>query len=171
MWERCTDLWFTRHQVLDRAGACFDDPAVAQLFGNSDCAATAPELTELDLKRLAMIEAMSDELGCDGNVDGGSLRILRADLRQKLEFVPVPTTEVRGCYLWSGEPVVIFAGPDEASEVIDAAVYGEDIFWEYDTPGAPEGWAFVTVYLDGALSRLGWTNEPVDPASCGAMVE
>lgn len=118
-----------------------------------------------------MIEAMSDELNCSGEVDAGALRILRTDLRQRLELLPVPTTAVRGCYLWSGEPILVFAGPDEASEVFGAAIHGEDIFWEYATPGAPEGWTFVTVYLDGALSKLGWTNQPIDPAMCGAMVE
>lgn len=169
-WDICADFWLTRGMILDRAGACFDEPQAVALFGNENCQGAAPELSADDAGKLEIITAREVELGCSDD-DLSALRTMRLDLRFRLEEIPVPVVRPRGCLHWTGDPVYLSAGPALGSADLGAAQHGDDIFWEHDLPDTPAGWTFVTVYLDGQLLSLGWAEAPVNTADCGAITE
>ncbi len=172
MWDICSDLWLSQGQILDRAGQCFEDPARAALFGNDGCRPEGPALDEAAAQKLSLLASRAASLGCEPI--GGETRALlgqRLDLRMGLDEIPIAATKPRGCLQWTGDAVYLYAGPSLDARIIGAAEYGDDIFFEHDTPGTPAGWQYLTIYLDGEQTTLGWTDMEVDEALCGAMTD
>ncbi len=168
-WDQCDDLWFARNQILDRAGYCFGSALGQSLFDNSNCVTKTPELNALELRKVEMARALEQILDCKVDTTQHSLPISLLGLRLALEDIPVISEYASGCLRWGGAPIELRAGHRDNAPVFGSVHPGEDIVWEYETPGAPEGWEFITVYLDGVQIMLGWSNTPVDYEKCGGL--
>lgn len=165
----CTDLWLSRVLLLDRAGECLIDPLAERLFG-APCAQDISKAGAADQNALAAIRRRETALDCNGP-DERALRLLRPDLRSRLETLPIPVTAPTGCLYWQGEPVYLSAAPDESAAILGAAEWGDDVFFEHDSLEPRGDWRFVTVYLDGQLTGLGWTRGLRTLEDCGGLID
>ncbi len=165
-WDHCQDLWFTRNQLFDRAGYCFKTPLGKAVFDNSNCTTSEAQLSPTDWQKVEIIRSFERDLGCAIDTTNGVLSIPLIGLRFELEDVPIISEFASGCLGWNGPSVPLYAGHRPGAPLFGFDNPGDDIVWEYEYPGMPAGWEFITVYRDGVQVMLGWSNTPIDYGLC-----
>jgi hypothetical protein len=164
--EFCDDLWFSRNQLYDRAGYCFSTPLGQAVFDNSDCIGKDVTLEPGGDALVAYIRDLEIREGCDVNTSGTTLEVANMDLRFELETVVARSEYASGCLGWQGPSLALTAGPRPGSPLLSTVEPGDDITWEYEPVGWPEGWEFITVYRDGVQIGLGWHPGQIDYDLC-----
>lgn len=164
--DPCDDLWFSRNQLYDRAGYCFSSPLGKAVFDNADCTGTEVSLEPGGDELVAYVQGMEDLFACAVDTSATSLDIANIPLRLRLETVVALSEFASGCLGWTGEAIPLRAGPREEAEVISVAMPGDDLVWEYEGIGWPEGWSFLTIYRDEAQVALGFTRSTIDYDLC-----
>ncbi len=167
--DPCDDLWFSRNQLFDRAGYCFSTPLGKAVFDNSDCIGKEVTLEPGGDALVAYIQGMERSFDCHVDTQATSLDIANIGLRFRLETVVALSEYSSGCLGWTGAAVPLFAGPRDDAEVISVAMPGDDIVWEYEPLGWPEGWSFVTAYRDGLQTALGFSRAEFDEDLCTGL--
>lgn len=165
-WDHCQDLWFTRNQLFDRAGYCFKTPLGRAVFDNSDCTTSNAQLSSPDWQKVEIIRSLESDYGCAIDTSRGGLDIPLVGLRFELEDIPIISEFASGCLGWFGPPVPLYAGHRPGAPLFGYANPGDDIVWEYEYPGMPAGWEFITVYQNGVQVMLGWSNTVIDHGLC-----
>lgn len=168
-WTPCEDLWFSRNQLYDRAGYCFSTPLGQAIFDNSDCTGKDVSLEPGGGEIVAFVRDMEERLDCKVDTSATSIDIPHIDLRFRLETVVALSEIASGCLGWTGDPIPLRAGPRDGAEVLSVAMPGDDIVWEYEPIGWPEGWSFVTAYRDGEQTALGFTRDDMDYDLCTGL--
>lgn len=164
--DPCDDLWFSRNQLYDRAGYCFSSPLGRAIFDNADCTGTDVTLEPGGTDLVTYIQEMEAVLECAVDTSATSLDIANIPLRLRLETVVALSEFASGCLGWTGEAIPLRAGPRDAAEVIAVAMPGDDLVWEYEGLGWPEGWSFLTIYRDEAQIALGFARDDLDYDLC-----
>lgn len=167
--DPCDDLWFSRNQLYDRAGYCFSTPLGKAVFDNADCTGTEVTLEPGGNDLVTYVQDMEDLFDCAVNTSATSLDIENIALRLRLETVVVLSEFASGCLGWTGEAIPLRAGPREEAEVISVAMPGDDLVWEYEGLGWPEGWSFFTIYRDESQVALGFARDAIDYDLCTGL--
>lgn len=167
--DPCEDLWFSRNQLYDRAGYCFSTPLGQAVFDNADCTSKEVALEPGGAEILRYVQEMESLLACSVDTSATQIDIENLGLRFRLETVVALSEFASGCLGWTGEPIPLRAGPRDEAEVISVAMPGDDITWEYEPIGWPEGWSFITVYRDGAQTALGFARDEIDYDLCTGL--
>ena len=161
----CDDLWFSRNQLYARAGYCFASPLGKAVFGNAGCTGTEVRLRPGEAQLVAQVKALEAETGCKVDPGRTVLEVDNIALRLRLEVPVVRSEFASGCLGWTGGPLALLAGPDDASAPIARIETGDDIAWEYEAAPWPEGWSFLTGYRNGTQTALGWHRD-IDQGLC-----
>ncbi|MBV7380371.1 DUF4453 domain-containing protein [Maritimibacter dapengensis] len=162
----CDEMWFVRNLAFDRAGYCFGSRLGAAVFDNSDCIGTQITLAPDVREATAMIRESEAYLGCDVNTEATGLALSRMPLLRQLSDLPIPTEyDGSACLGWTGPDIPLRSGHAVDALVVGSAQAGLDIVWEYEWLENP-GWEFISVYRDGEVLAMGWSNTPVDIDLC-----
>jgi hypothetical protein len=167
--DPCDDLWFSRNQLYDRAGFCFSTPLGQEVFDNADCIGKEVTLEPGGEDLVAYIQEMEAMLECAVDTSATSLDIENIALRLRLETVVVLSEFASGCLGWTGAAIPLRAGPRDEAEVISVAMPGDDLVWEYEGLGWPEGWSFFTIYRDESQVALGFARDAIDYDLCTGL--
>lgn len=93
----CDDLWFSRNQIMDRAGYCFSSRLGQSIFDNSDCTGTSVEVeVEVEPEDQLLLEAIREQeayFECRVNTRRTRLEIEDVAFRLRLDDLPAPMEE------------------------------------------------------------------------------
>lgn len=168
-WTACEDLWFSRNQLYDRAGYCFVSALGQAVFDNSGCTGSEVALEPGGDELVAYIREREAVLECDVDTSASGLAIPNISLRQRLEQVVALSEYASGCLGWTGDAILLRAGPRFDAEVVSVAMPGDDLTWEYEPIGWPDGWAFLTAYRGQEQVGLGWMESEIDYDLCTGL--
>lgn len=165
--DYCSDYWFVRNQVFDRAGYCFQSTLGQAIFDNSDCVPGEVELRPADQALVNEIREIEARLGCRVDTGRASLPILLIGLRLRLEDLAARDEHSgSACFGYKGAPFTLHAGHRADAQVLGTVQPGDDLFFRYSTPQAPAGWDYVEVEHGGSPKGLGWFSIPFSADLC-----
>jgi hypothetical protein len=167
-WSPCDDLWFARNQIFARAGYCFASPLGQGVFGNDGCIGKDVTLEPGGAEAVAFAREGEAMLECKIDTSRTQLDIPQLALRLRLEAVPVlDAISASGCLDWQGPTLPLRLGPRSGAEVIAEVERGDDIVWEYNFFGIPDGWSFLSLYRGNTQIGFGWSDAVIDETLCG----
>lgn len=161
----CEDLWFTRNQVMDRAGYCFESNLARSVFDNSDCIGQDVRLAPDQEALVAEIRALEAEIGCRVNTRGTVLDLEDIGIRQSLIDLPVLDTLAGGCLGWLGPPRPLHAGRSQTTPVIGLIEPGDFVRYNHRLD---DGWFYVTTHGPSwsGLRAGGWQAGDLTTVTC-----
>jgi hypothetical protein len=153
----CEDIWFTRNQIMDRAGYCFSSPLGRALFDNADCRGSEVALDPAAQAQVAEIQALEARHGCRVDTGRGWLDMPDLAFRRALWDLPIRDEFEGGCLGWTGPAVALHAGHRPGSPMIGRVDPGDYISFAYLPV---DGWTYVTTHAPvwGPLRSAGWLN-------------
>ncbi|MBK0327074.1 DUF4453 domain-containing protein [Rhodobacteraceae bacterium F11138] len=160
----CEDAWFTRNQIMDRAGYCFSTPLGRAMFDNSDCVGT--QVRPDPYYQPVIDEILKREAQHNCRVDTGRqwLDLEDVQFRRALSDFPIKDEFEGGCLGWTGAQTPLYAGYREPFRAIGQITQGDYVHFGHNAVhGAGEaGWAYVTIHQPawGAFKSAGWLYWP-----------
>jgi hypothetical protein len=161
----CEDLWYTRNQVMDRAGYCFESTLARALFDNGDCVGQDVRLTADQEAMVADIRALEAQIGCRVNTRDTWLDLDDLGIRQSLIDLPVLDLLSGGCLGWLGPPRTLHAGRSELAPPIGRLEPGDFVRYDHRLE---DGWFYVTTHGPSwsGLRAGGWLQGDLTTAAC-----
>lgn len=160
----CDDLWFTRNQIMDRAGYCFGSTLGQTMFDNRDCIGKSVTLTPDQTHLVNAIRKSEQDFGCKVNTGQRRLDLDDKFIREELIDLPLRDEFESACLGYLGTPVPLFAGRNPATPQTGIIVPGDYVSFSHYGFG---NWAYVTArYSDFSIKSGGWTNTGFAEKSC-----
>ncbi|WP_421724477.1 DUF4453 domain-containing protein [Bauldia sp.] len=162
--DGCHDLWFTRNQVMDRAGYCFGSTLGQAVFDNSDCTGKSVTLGADDRALVKQIQALEAQFQCRVDTSQATLDLDDVAIRRQLKDLPIAEEFPGGCLGWLGPETPLHAGHSRATDVIGRILPGDYVGYFH----IPEGkWTYVTAAdTNWTLKSGGWLKEGPEGTTC-----
>lgn len=159
--DLCEELWYTRNQIIDKAGYCFGSPLGKAMFDNADCTGKSVTLSAAANQQIAELKRLEAEHQCKVDTNQQSLDILDLGARRRLTDLPMPTEYESGCIGWKVQSEPLYAGHSEGTPTIGKIEQGDDVLYSHYAYPQLDGWAYVTVWAGGwgAFKSAGWLRE------------
>ena len=160
----CHDLWYTRNQIMDRAGYCFSSTLGEAVFDNSNCVGKNVTISSASKRLVSELQSLERHFGC--RVDTGSrwLDLDDVSVRERLIDLPVPEEFPGGCIGWLGPVTPLHAGRDHTSPVIGRINPGDYVLFDHVVVG---NWHYVTARdSNWNLIGGGWLAGHLSEFSC-----
>jgi hypothetical protein len=166
--ELCEDLWFTRNQIMDRAGYCFGSTLGKAMFDNDGCTGKSVTLSAKAQQQVAEIRRLEGSLQCKVDTSRSALELVDLATRRQLIDLPIHDEFESGCIGWQEAPADLHAGHKSTSPVIGRIEPGDDVLYSHYTYPPVEGWAYVTIWSGGwgDFKSAGWLGVRTSENSC-----
>ena len=162
--EACHDLWFTRNLIMDRAGYCFGSTLGKAVFDNSDCTGKSVTLGENWQQQVSRLRARETQLECKVDTSRPFLDLPDADIRRRLNTLPVRDEFESACIGWLKSDLSLHASTHAASTVVGVVSPGDNVSFRHDAVGE---WNYVTVTgKDWGYKSAGWTDSAFAIGDC-----
>ncbi|MDQ2088700.1 DUF4453 domain-containing protein [Marimonas arenosa] len=163
----CDDLWFTRNQIMDRAGYCFRTPLGQSVFDNSGCIGEQVSLNAQARRQVEDIRARESALGCVVDTKRRNLDLPDIAIRWNLRDLPVADEYESGCIGWLEPVTSLHSGRDSASAIVGWIEPGDNVLYGHWTADN-DPWLFVTVWSPDSprFKSAGWLGLSTNEKSC-----
>ncbi|MEM6618820.1 MAG: DUF4453 domain-containing protein [Pseudomonadota bacterium] len=157
--DACDDLWFTRNQIMDRAGYCFGSNLGRAVFDNAGCLGKDVAVSPADRRKVSEIQSQEQALECRVNTRQTRLDVPDINLRRALIDLPIADGLESACLGYQGPPLALQAGHYDSAPRIGAVERGVTV--HYAHYGGPEGWSYVLTHDgSGRILAGGWLRNP-----------
>lgn len=160
----CDELWLTRNTVFDRAGYCFGSRLGKEIFDNSDCTTSAPDLGSEGDQIVAMVREIEQEFSCAVDTSIPTLAVDYIDLRRALDDLPVKTGYESMCLDYVGPALLLTAGRHPDSAIFGEILPGDNVMFLHIPVDGME-------FVDLGDGRMGWVGSTlITPDLCAGGV-
>ena len=156
--DQCDDLWFTRNQIMDRAGYCFGSTLGQAVFDNAGCLGKSVNLSPDQSALVTTIRQQEKLMECRVNTRGTYLELEDLGTRLRLWDLPVADEFESACIGFRAAPIDLRAGVAADAPVLHRVGQGSNLRYSH-LPRA--GWTYVVVTnAQWQFTGAGWM--PID---------